>query len=336
MRYVELAGTGLRCSALGFGCANLMGRVSRRQSLRALAAAYDRGITIFDTARSYGWGESEAVLGEFAGGRRDRIILITKFGILPPRKRPWHFLKPLARGLLRLASRFRLKTMTAAVRGQIRQRLSSQVQYGQFNVDTARESLHASLKTLRTDFVDVLFLHGPHYDQIADGKLIRYLEEVVLDGKVRWIGVSSDAPNANRIVEAFPAIKLVQLENNLLNPQIDGLHGKERIGVITNRPFGGQSIFDWLARIAIAAPAQAIHWAEQTGIDVRSSEGIGHLLLSYAFAANPAGVVLCGMHQAEHIARNVAWAEAQPPAPDAFRQVIDDIRRAGSQDRKNV
>ena len=56
MRFVELAGTGIRSSALGFGCANLMGKGQPATiPLRAsLGSAFDRGITLFDTARSYG------------------------------------------------------------------------------------------------------------------------------------------------------------------------------------------------------------------------------------------------------------------------------------------
>lgn len=326
MRYVELTGTGIRCSALGFGCANLMGRVSRRQSLRALAAAHDRGITVFDTARSYGWGESEAVVGEFARGRRDRLVLMTKLGILPPpRNRLRQFLKPFVRGLLGLAARHRLKTVTGALRGQIRQRVSPQLQR-RFDIDAARASLHTSLTTLRTDFVDVLFLHAPLYEQIADGKLIGFLSEVVQAGKARAIGVSADVYNVNRIVEAFPSLQLVQLENNLLNCHLNALQRKDQIGVITNSPFGGQSLVDRLHRLAIAAPVKITQWSEETSIDICSSEGIGNLLLTYALAANSAGIVLCGMHQVEHIARNAAVAAAEPPTHAAFWRVIHDIR----------
>jgi len=329
MRYVELAGAGLRCSALGFGCANLMGRVSRRQSLRALAAAFDRGVTVFDTARSYGWGESEVVVGQFARGKRDRVVILTKFGILPPpRNRLRQALKPLARGVLNLASRFRLKSVTAAVRGQIRQQVSSQVRHGRFDVSTARASLDTSLRALGTDFVDVLFLHSPHYDQVADGQVMGFLESAVRAGKVRALGVSSDAQNVNRIVETFPAVRVVQIENNLLNPQIDGLRATERAGVLTNAPFGGQALFVRLAEVVGAAPAEAARWAERTGLAVNSAEGIGQLLLSYAFAANPAGVVLCGMHQPDHVARNVALATAPPRTDADFREVVEEIRRA--------
>src|ERR1700722_13227658 len=88
----------IRAPALGFGCSAVMGRAGRKASLAALAAAYDAGVIFYDTARSYGYGESEALLGEFLRGRRDSVLLSTKFGILPtpigPLKRA---LKPLAR-----------------------------------------------------------------------------------------------------------------------------------------------------------------------------------------------------------------------------------------------
>src|SRR6202789_3252151 len=94
----------IRTPALGFGCSAVLGRVGRKASLAALHAAYDAGITFFDTARSYGYGESEALLGEFLQGRRDSVLISTKFGILPTPTTPLkQSLKPLARTLLRLA-----------------------------------------------------------------------------------------------------------------------------------------------------------------------------------------------------------------------------------------
>lgn len=334
MRCVELIGTSIRCSALGFGTANLMGRVNRRQSLWALNEAFDHGITIFDTARSYGWGESEAVLGEFARGRRGDLTIITKLGIFPPpRNRLRQALKPVVRGLLGFAGQFQSKRITTAIRGQIQKRVASQVQHGRFDVATARASLDASLKALRTDYVDILLLHSPKYEQIADGATIGFLEEAVRSGKVRAIGASTDADNANRIATEFPSIQIVQLENNLLMHQIDALQRRNETAIITNSPFGSRSLLDRLAELAITAPAEAARWAEQTGIDIRQKEGVGQLLLSYAFVANPNGVVLCGMHTAEHIAQNAALAASVPPTSDVFWQTVEEIRRLATSDR---
>jgi aryl-alcohol dehydrogenase-like predicted oxidoreductase len=57
--------------------------VRRKESLAALGAAHEAGITFYDTAWSYGCGESEALLGEFLRMRRESVVVSTKFGILP-------------------------------------------------------------------------------------------------------------------------------------------------------------------------------------------------------------------------------------------------------------
>src|SRR3989442_9857361 len=72
-------------SAIGMGCASLGSRVGRRAGLKALARAYDAGITWFDVAPSYGDAEAETILGEFVRGRRDKVKICTKVGIRPAR-----------------------------------------------------------------------------------------------------------------------------------------------------------------------------------------------------------------------------------------------------------
>src|SRR5271166_922166 len=73
----------IRTSVLGFGCGSVLGRVGRSASLRAMNIAWEQGITLFDTARSYGFGEAEALLGEFLRGKRAQAVVATKFGIAP-------------------------------------------------------------------------------------------------------------------------------------------------------------------------------------------------------------------------------------------------------------
>ena len=86
MRTVALPGTDLDPSRLAFGSAALMARLGRRESVRLLEAAYDSGITHFDTARAYGYGEAESAVGEFLSRRRDSVTVTTKLGIVPPRR----------------------------------------------------------------------------------------------------------------------------------------------------------------------------------------------------------------------------------------------------------
>src|SRR4051812_7179235 len=78
-----LPGTTLPTSALGLGMGHLFRLPKQADRLRILAAAYDAGIVPIDTAPMYGLGVAEAELGRFARGRRDQLVIATKFGITP-------------------------------------------------------------------------------------------------------------------------------------------------------------------------------------------------------------------------------------------------------------
>ena len=81
MELVQLGDSGLRASRIGLGCNNFGGRVDLAGTRRVVDAALDVGVTFFDTAEIYGnGGDSERFLGEVLSGRRDRIVLATKFG----------------------------------------------------------------------------------------------------------------------------------------------------------------------------------------------------------------------------------------------------------------
>src|SRR5438034_11765342 len=83
MRTTSLGGTDIETSVLGFGCADLFREPSRARRLHLLEAALDTGIRHFDAAPMYGLGRVEGILGTFAGGRRDSLVIGTKFGIAP-------------------------------------------------------------------------------------------------------------------------------------------------------------------------------------------------------------------------------------------------------------
>jgi aryl-alcohol dehydrogenase-like predicted oxidoreductase len=77
---VALGDSGLRVSRVGLGCNNFGGRIDLGATRAAVDAALDAGVTFFDTAETYGNGGSERFLGEILDGRRDRVVLATKFG----------------------------------------------------------------------------------------------------------------------------------------------------------------------------------------------------------------------------------------------------------------
>ena len=78
----NLGRSGLRVSAIGLGCNNFGGRIGLEPSRAVIDAAIDHGITLFDTADVYGdKGGSETVMGEILGGRRNHIVLASKFAM---------------------------------------------------------------------------------------------------------------------------------------------------------------------------------------------------------------------------------------------------------------
>src|SRR5438270_8455988 len=99
MRFRQLGNTHLSVSELGFGCARIGGvfqGASRAETIHLLRTALDAGITFFDTADMYSHGESERLVGESLRGRRQQVIIASKFGyMLPAQKHLVQRIKPL-------------------------------------------------------------------------------------------------------------------------------------------------------------------------------------------------------------------------------------------------
>jgi aryl-alcohol dehydrogenase-like predicted oxidoreductase len=147
----SLGDSGLQVSLVGVGCNNFAERLDLEASRAVVDKAIELGATFFDTADVYGkLGGSEDYLGRILGERRRQVVLCTKFGV----------------------------SMTPGVTAK----------------DTSRRyimtAVEASLRRLRTDYIDVYMLHRP--DAVTPiEETLRALEDLIGQGKVRTIGCSN-------------------------------------------------------------------------------------------------------------------------------------------------
>jgi len=199
MELRNLGASGLRVSVGGLGCNNFGKRIDHESSRAVSHKALDAGITLFDTADTYGGrGGSETVMGQILGDRRKDIVLASKFGMA------------MDDGEKKGASR---RYMMAAV--------------------------EASLKRLKTDWLDLYQVHQP--DPLTPiEETLRGLDDLVRAGQVRYVGCSNDS--AAQVTEAQWAARHLNLnafiscqdEYNLLKRDLDG----ERLGVMQRYGLG--------------------------------------------------------------------------------------------------
>ncbi len=152
MRFRQLGSSGLTVSVVGLGCNNFGSRLDVAASRRVIDAALDAGVTLLDTADTYGGkGGSESAIGEILGKRRERVVLATKFG----------------------------SDMGDGERARGGRRY-------------VRRAVDASLRRLKTDWIDLYQLHRP--DPLTPvSETLSALDELVKEGKVRYLGSSNFA-----------------------------------------------------------------------------------------------------------------------------------------------
>ena len=304
MRYVERLG--LRASVLGFGCGAVLGRVGRAESLRAMEAAWDAGITLFDTARSYGYGAAEGLLGEFLEGKREQAVIATKFGIWPERQQAWkQIAKPLVRGLLKLAP---------GARGAVRRGTATQVTPGQFTVPVLRASLEESLRRLRTEYVDVLFLHSAPASVLEQDDLMAELERVVAEGKVRVAGLSTEpAEVGTALRHEMPVIGAFQFPANIFDLAVTE-HTRAHAGrhlFLANHPFGGvMRVAEGKRLIAELAVSAQVPEALREKLADRSNLLLADVVFSVVLRGSGIDAVVPAMMKTDNLTINARAIEA--------------------------
>ncbi|HZP26318.1 MAG TPA: aldo/keto reductase [Dehalococcoidia bacterium] len=159
MKYRTLGKTGLRVSEVGFGVwtvsTNWWGVQDEATGVALLREAFDLGITLFDTADIYGNGRGETLLAEVLGGKRDDIVIATKFGynFYDFERGPGHSELPQ-----------------------------------DFSPAFVRRACEESLRRLQTDRIDLYQLHNPRLTAIESDDLIATLDDLQREGKILHYG----------------------------------------------------------------------------------------------------------------------------------------------------
>ena len=184
--YIGIEGTNLLSSRIGLGTwaigGWMWGGADKKESIRTIHAALDRGINLIDTAPVYGYGRSEEIVGEAVRehGRREGVILATKFGL------DW--------------------TTGRIERNSTRQRILKEIE--------------DSLRRLQTDYIDIYQVHWPD-PSVPIEETAATLRELYEQGKICAIGVSNHSPEEMDRFRAVAPLHTIQPPYNLFEREIE-------------------------------------------------------------------------------------------------------------------
>lgn len=298
MHYRLVGNSGLSVSVVGLGCNNFGRRLDVAGTRQVVDAAIDAGITLLDTADMYGESKSEEYLGEVLRGRRDQVVLATKFG---------HQAVDLGYGA------------AAGSKG------------GRSYV---RRAVEGSLRRLQTDYIDLYQLHTPD-PNVPIGETLSALDDLVREGKVRYLGNSNFAgwqiAEASYEAAALNATPFVSAQNHwsLLERGVESevvpaanrfglgvlpyfplanglLTGKIRRGQDVPQDSRLQGRLEWVTDERLDRVEALIAWGEQNGRSLLEI-GIG------ALAAQPGcASVIAGATKPEQVLANAAAGDWVP------------------------
>lgn len=196
--YMQLGNSDITISELGLGCMGLSefyGKpVAEEEGVRLIHRALELGVNFFDTADMYGSGHNEQLLASALEGRRDKVVIATKFGIVREGK-------------------------------EYSREICGKPEY-------VRSSCHESLRRLKTDYIDLYYIHRvdgstPIEDTVGE------MARLVSEGKVKGIGISEPSAGTVRKAHAESPLSAVQSEYSMLtrDPEAEILSLTQELGI---------------------------------------------------------------------------------------------------------
>ena len=166
MEYRKFGSTDLMVSEIGFGCNKLGNSIFAKTNFTdnssLLNSAFHKGITLYDVAPTYSYGEAESILGKVFSSKRHEIVISTKVGRLPS-------------SLARYGSTIRhlhpiISPLFSPFKSKLKKRSSPRFDFSSSHIIKSAEE---SLKRLQTDYIDIFFLHNPSLDVIQKGEVFK-------------------------------------------------------------------------------------------------------------------------------------------------------------------
>lgn len=264
MRTVEFAGWPHRVSVLGFGCASLGSRISRKDGIAAVERALAAGISWFDVAPSYGDGEAEAILGDVLRG--SQVAVLTKVGLqVAPRRGAVRALRSMARPIV---------AAVPGLRSLVKPMQSGAIARVRLSAETIRVSVARSLDRLKIDRVSVLALHDPSLDDVRSDEVLGALADVKRQGLAARAGVAGS-------FDAFVA-------GNAASSQVDVAQFAIAEGFAGIAALNGRGVFTVVHSVfAGGRDLRASFAANPNGVVLASSFKPEHLKANVAAACSP-------------------------------------------------
>jgi aryl-alcohol dehydrogenase-like predicted oxidoreductase len=321
----RLGRSGIEVSAVGLGCWAIggpfwsqdgevrspmgWGDVDDAESIRAIHRALDLGANFFDTANNYGAGHSERLLGEALRGRRDDVVIATKFGsVFDEEARTFYRDRAL-----------------------------------EMSLDSIRGELEGSLRRLDTEYVDLYLLHDGGYDPEAAPAVVDALEALVAEGKIRSYGWSTDDPARARVFAEGPSCAAVEHRLNVAFDAPDMLALCEELDLasVVKSPlqsgflsgkFDASTTFpenDGRHGIDLSSGAGAARLAQVEALrPVLTRDGRSHVqgLLSWILTRSERSIPIPGFKSVAQAEENVGAAVLPPLTPGQMREVEGIVR----------